>query len=110
MTLSIGLPAPAQTLRCDISSKVQCEPGGAACRRIDAKVWNVVDLGRRTLARCDQRGCDAYPANFVRSGAYTNILVPERSLLAKLSENGSFLEVATLTETVLVSFGTCRGN
>jgi hypothetical protein len=42
-------------------------------------------------------------------GAYTDIFVPGKSLLAKMSETGSFLEVATLTEVVLVSFGSCRG-
>jgi hypothetical protein len=108
--VTIATGAQAQTVHCDISSKMQCEPGGGACQHLRPTVWNVVDFGRHTIARCDQRGCDEFPADFVRSGAYTNILVPGRSLLAKVSETGSFLEVATLTEAVLVSFGSCRRN
>jgi hypothetical protein len=100
-------PAASQVLRRDITFKNQCGPDGR-CQKVSTQLWNVIDPTSRTIMRCDTRGCDSYPAQFIKSGVYTNIEVPARSMLAKVGDAGSFLEVVTLTDSVLVSFGSCR--
>lgn len=107
LLLALGTPASAQEMRCDIAAKYQCAAGGG-CQPIPAKTWNVVDLARKIIGRCDSRGCDFYSAQFARSGAFLNIAVAERGLMAKLGDDGSFTEVATLMGAALVSFGSCR--
>ena len=99
--------AHAQVLRCDINTKYQCAPSGG-CTTVTPTIWNIIDLGKRTVSRCDAKGCDTYPAQFAVSGAFINIALPERGMLAKASADwSSFSEVATLTNVVLVSFGRC---
>ena len=109
LTVSIGslASAHAQVLRCDINTKYQCAPSGG-CTTVTPTIWNIIDLGKRTVSRCDAKGCDTYPAQFAVSGAFINIALPERGMLAKASADwSSFSEVATLTNVVLVSFGRC---
>jgi hypothetical protein len=107
VALLTGAANAQQTLRCDITVKNQCDPSGS-CQQIAANIWNEIDLSSQVVKRCDAKGCDSYQALLSPSGAYTNIIVPGRSILAKLGENGAFLEVVTLAESVLVSFGKCQ--
>jgi hypothetical protein len=39
----------------DIHSKYQSEATGD-CKTMSTSIWNVVDLGRRTISRCDVKG------------------------------------------------------
>jgi hypothetical protein len=100
-------PASAQTLRCTIAVKNQCSPDGE-CKRLTTPLWNEINFSTRIIKRCDSKGCDGYPAQFTNSGQYVNIDVPGHSMIAKLGEQGSFQEVVTLTDSVVVSFGLCR--
>jgi hypothetical protein len=96
-------------LKCEIKEKFVCE-AGAACRSLPAGVWNHVDTVSGTYARCDDaRGCDNYDAHISYHGYFVNIEVPGRGIIATVSKGGSFHEVATITHSVLVSFGTCSG-
>ncbi|CAN7198061.1 hypothetical protein [Ensifer adhaerens] len=99
--------AHAQTLRCDISSKHVCE-ASPGCQSAKLAVFNRIDLQMRTFSRCDSKGCDKYDAVFSASGAFLNIAVPEKGLMAKLDmTEGRFSEVVTLAGQVYVSFGSC---
>ena len=44
----------------------------------------------------------------VRSGEYALIEVSGRVMLAKVNTAGSFMEVVTLTDQALISYGTCK--
>ena len=105
---ALTTPATAQgTLECRVTQKLSCA-AGEGCTPVAATTWNVVDLARQTYARCDQKGCDSYPASFNRSGVFTVIDVPRRGMVAKIADTGGFLEVATIGMIALVSHGTCR--
>jgi hypothetical protein len=108
MLISTG-SAFAEPLKCTISAKYVCTVA-EGCRSVPGSVWNVIDLSRKTYARCDRAGCDTYDARMSQSGAFTNIEVPGRGMLAKLggAEPSDFVEVATLTGTIYNSFGSCR--
>src|SRR5688500_1864224 len=100
-----GLAAP---MRCVVNSKFACTPAGCAGGKIG--MFNLIDIELGKFSRCDASGCDDYSANFGRSGAYFVIDLPGRGMVAKLSTNGAeYLEVATLGNTALISFGTCSG-
>lgn len=104
----LPLPASAQVLRCDIATKYRCDARGG-CQKVAASVWNIIDVARQTIARCDAKGCDTYAAQFAVSGDFVNIALPKNGMLAKVSSDGSsFMETATLTGIALVSFGSCR--
>jgi hypothetical protein len=74
------------------------QSGGLSARR--SGQWG------ETFARCDEKGCDEYPALFTRSGLFTNIVFAPGTL-AKLSDTGSLVEVVTLGMVALVSYGRC---
>ena len=98
--------ASAEPMRCEITSKFSCLPAGCASNQLG--IYNLIDLDRRTISRCDQNGCDTYAANVTRSGAFFVVDVPGRGMLAKLSVDGAdYVELATLGPGVLVSFGHC---
>ena len=100
--------ASAQALRCDIATKYRCDASGG-CQKVAASVWNIIDVAKQTIARCDAKGCDTYSAQFAVSGDFVNIALPMNGMLAKMSSDGSsFMETATLTGVALVSFGSCR--
>lgn len=100
--------AQAQILRCDIASKHRCDAAGG-CVKVASSIWNIIDFPKQTLTRCDEKRCDTYPAQFAVSGAFINVVLLQNGLIAKMSSDGAiFMEVATLTGTALVSFGSCR--
>lgn len=103
--------AEAQPIRsiahCLIVSKFQCDAEG--CRPIQPTIQHFVDLQSGTMSRCDANGCDKHPVDMMRSGAFMNISIPGRGTIAKLSDLGDFMEVATLGNTALISFGRCSG-
>lgn len=106
LLLVYAYPAAAQTLRCVVAAKYDCRREG--CSPSTPTVINVVDLDESRYSRCDARGCDEYQIVQNPSGLFVNIDVPGRGMVAKVSLDGSvFVEVATLADTVLVSFGTC---
>ena len=99
--------ADAQNLRCEIAAKHYCT-ADRGCSATSTPVFNRIDIGRGTYARCDANGCDEYDAVLSSSGKFTLIEVPGRDILAKMSRDGSmFLEVVTLATDVYVSFGSC---
>ena len=74
-----------------------------------AKAWNFIELEKQRFSRCDNAGCDTYPANFSGPTEYLIVEVPRRGVLAKLGRtNGDFMEVATLMTTAILSFGMCK--
>ena len=100
-------PAMATSIRCDISTKYACNRDG--CTPNARTVWNLVDVDRSQYSRCDGKGCDEFQMVQSASGIFVNIDVPGRGVLAKMSRDGSlFVEVTTLADNVLVSFGACR--
>jgi hypothetical protein len=102
------LKGEALKLECEIKERFVCE-AGAACRSLPVEVWNHIDTVSGTYARCtDARGCDNYDARVSYSGYIVNIDVPGRGIIATVSKDGAFHEVATITHSVVVSFGTCK--
>jgi hypothetical protein len=104
----VCVPATAQTLRCEVQSKQECQPT-SGCNPAAMAVFNKIDLDRQTFSRCDSMGCDDYQATFTASGIFMNIDVVGRGLSAKLNtSDNSFLETASMGDIVYVSFGKCR--
>lgn len=111
-------PAVAALLICGIDQKYECGREGCA-PGFAGRVHNRIDLDRGTYARCDDNGCETYPATFWRSGVFTTIEISGHAAIAKLSDTRSdpympgrlarlhLVEVVTLGIIVLVSYGTC---
>jgi hypothetical protein len=100
-------PVVAAPLRCDISTKYACNRDG--CRPDARTIWNLVDVDRSRYSRCDSKGCDDLQMVQSASGIFLNIDVPGKGMLAKMSRDGSsFIEVVTLADYVLISFGSCH--
>ena len=64
---------PAARLRCEAQQKWLCElPDG--CSPIEAaNSWEIVDVDKRTYARCDRAGCDTYEMVMSVSGAFRTV-------------------------------------
>jgi len=68
----------------------------------------LIDTDRKTYSRCDGRGCESYQASFTTSGAFTNIDVPGRGMMAKLGADLAFAEVVSIGLVLIVSHGKCQ--
>ena len=105
--LALATPATAE-MRCDIDSKFQCSAGGG-CKSMDRTIYNLVDLEQLRYSRCDASQCDHMQMNASRSGLFINMEIPGSGMIAKMTLDGSeFTEIATLSTTAFISFGSCR--
>jgi hypothetical protein len=108
LAAALATPAAGQgVFECRTMQKHSCV-AGEGCKPVAATTWSVIDLARQTYARCDQKGCDSYPASFSRSGVFTIVDVPRRGMIAKIADTGAFLEVVTIGMIALASHGECR--
>ena len=114
LAMSLLLPAGAVAHARDISTcvvaeKFHCAPG-AGCQSIKVSVVVRIDWAKAKYSRCDTQGCDDCDMVTQQGGNYINIVpIPPNGSMAKVAlDDGSFLEVATLMLSTLVSFGTCK--
>jgi hypothetical protein len=103
----LSAPASARPVRCAWTQKVQCD-ADASCKALRPVTWGVLDRAAKTYSRCDRAGCDTYPATLRQSGAYSIVDLPGRGAFAKVAQDGTATEVATLGASVIVSHGRCR--
>ena len=107
LVLAAATPAWTAEVRCEIDAKFAC--GLSGCRESAVTVWNLIDIDALRFSRCDRKGCDHYAMSQTVSGAFTNIEVPGRGMIAKVSLDGSqYVEVVTLGTDVLISYGSCQ--
>jgi hypothetical protein len=83
-----------------ICSEIECEDGPNG---VDVS-WNPSSGQYR---RCDKNGCDVYKPVASMSGTYTVLSFPENGMLAKISNRGDIVEVATMMNTAFVKHGQC---
>src|SRR5262249_25525019 len=99
--------AYANEITCEIHEAYACQPKAGCIKHVSGSI-NRVDPDRKKYIRCDQKGCDEYDMKLVRSGEYALIEVSGRGMLAKINTAGSFMEVVTLMDQALISYGTCK--
>jgi hypothetical protein len=105
--LAVPAPLAAETLTCTPSKKFYCSPEG--CKAVPAKVRVVIDTDKQTYSRCDRNGCDKYDATVNMGGIYLNVLVPGKSVTAKVEfPSLQYLEVASLGLGMYASYGRCK--
>ncbi len=57
----------AAPITCSIDEKFSC--GSRGCEAVSPRsAYNLINDERQTFSRCDDKGCDDYPAIFTRSG------------------------------------------
>jgi hypothetical protein len=101
------IPANSAELKCEFGSRFWCDSGG--CKTSKSKVWNLIDVERSRLSRCDNNGCDHYPIISDPSGLFVNIIVPGRSMFVKLTRDASeYAEMVTMGMSFQLSFGSCK--
>jgi hypothetical protein len=104
-------PLPNHFTRCTATKKIVCENG--ECKDAPPTVFFLLGRqgDRNTYSRCDQQGCDTYDAMIKKAGLFENWqLVEPQGVIFKrtLSDDQSFVVVATLGLQVYVSFGQCE--
>lgn len=95
----------AATVKCQITQKYNCSSN--SCENVVPTITSHIDTKGSTYSRCDAKGCDDYRASVTKSGDFINIALPERGMLAKISIDNGFVEVATVGLTTLISYGVC---
>ncbi len=58
--------------------------------------------------RCDAKDCDSYQPKVGYSGIWTNIAIPDNGMMARITADGQYMEVATLNDVALVYHGQCK--
>ena len=104
-------PLPKHFARCTATKKFVCVDG--ECKEAAPTVFFLLgsEGDKKTYSRCDQQGCETYDAITKDAGLYENWQLAEpQGIIFKrtLSDDQSFLEVATLGLQVYVSFGQCE--
>ncbi len=102
---------PRHFARCTATRKIVCEDG--ECKSVPPTVFFLLGkhADRNNYSRCDQQGCDTYEAMIKKAGLFENWqLVEPQGVIFKraLSEDQSFVEVATLGLQVYISTGHCK--
>ncbi len=104
-------PLPDHFSRCTATKRIVCEVG--ECKDVKPTVFFLLgsEGDKKTHSRCDQQGCETYNAVVKEAGLYENwqLADPQGVIFKRtLSEDQSFVEVATLGLQVYVSFGQCE--
>ena len=96
-------------------STLECRPNaGRICSAEGCKDIKPVTFIRWTPAsaryeRCGGSSpCDPYTVQLSHSGSYTNLVVPERGMMARVTAGGEFVEVLTQMSAVYVYHGQCQ--
>jgi hypothetical protein len=99
--------AKVQTLNCQVSSGQICGLEGCkSAKPVTSVRWHP---NSKKYQRCGGNAqCDDYTAQVAYSGSWANISVPERSMLARLTASGQFVEVVTQMDSVYVYHGQCQ--
>lgn len=105
LTLSISAPPAVAAIKCTFIQRERCQPG-QPCSTVKPVTWAHVDSIKQTYARCDAKGCDTYPAPARKSGYWTLFDIG-RGMIAKLGAGGELVEIVTLNDVALVSYGRC---
>jgi hypothetical protein len=101
-------PVAAAPLQCTFDHRLECDRRGCEPASV-VGIWDQIDQVRGSYARCSWRGCDAYAAGFMRSGAFTVISLPGINVMAKLSvPERDLVEVGILGMNVVISYGSCH--
>ena len=104
--LAVSEPSAAETLTCTPSQKFFCSKEG--CKTAPAKVRTVIDTDMQTYSRCDSNSCDKYDATMSMGAVYLNVLVPGKSVTAKIEfPSLQYFETVSLGLGVYTSFGKC---
>jgi len=99
--------ASVQTLECQMSSGQVCGPQG--CKSLKPVTYVRWHPNTKQYQRCGgDSPCDSYEAQVSYSGAWANIAMPERSIMARLTASGQFLEGLTQMDAVYVYHGQCQ--
>jgi hypothetical protein len=119
MLVALPYAATAAPIICGTDQKFACTRKG--CDPLPAnRAYTRIDFERRIYARCDDRGCDEYPATILQSGAYINIELPGHAAFAKLSDTRNdplfveelqalhLVESVSMGLVVWISYGTCH--
>jgi hypothetical protein len=94
------------SLECRPTRTDVCKPGG--CTSGEPRVWQAFEPSTGTYKRCDEKGCDAYPAHVSYSGAWANIVVPDHAMLARITASSDYYEIVTQMDVALIYRGRCR--
>ena len=102
---------PKHFSRCTASKMFVCEDG--ECKDVKPTVFFLLGSGgeKKLYSRCDRQGCDTYEAMVKKAGLFENWQPTEpQGIIFKrtLSDDQTFLEVATLGMQVYVSTGRCE--
>lgn len=99
--------AKAQTLNCQMSRGQICGPDG--CESVKPVTHVQWHPNEKKYQRCGGSSpCDDYDAQVSYSGSWANIAVPDRSMMARLTASGQFVEVLTQMDSVYVYHGQCQ--
>jgi hypothetical protein len=106
IVLSLCLVAPAQSKDCVVATALVCDTG--ICKTMPNSILIKVDARKKSVSRCDEKGCDEFRVEIFQSGEMSNLSNGPQGYLLKLSDvDQSFVEVATLTTVVFLKFGRC---
>lgn len=103
---SKSLEMTANEWKCSVTSKFVCTKN--KCEKIqDADSYIQLDIKRKLYQRCDSKGCTNADVFIEKGGIYTHFLMHSPNIFKVRNDGSEFVDVATIFETALVSYGNC---
>lgn len=104
---SSSLENIAKEWSCETFKKYSCNEKNG-CNEIDGGLVSIrLDLNAEKYFRCDSKGCESSGAKIFSSGIYTYFDLGSGAVFKVLNDGSSFVDIATLMDTVLISYGVC---
>jgi hypothetical protein len=95
----------ARSVTCTVEKSSVCTSG--ECKpSTPSKTWTVIGIDH--LQRCDDKGCDRHTIKRTKSGAFTNVQIPNTPYILRYDEQLKFTEVNAFGLDLIVHSGVCK--
>jgi hypothetical protein len=78
------------------------------CTQTDIIKDDRIIVNTSDIQLCEKSKCTTYPAEFSKSGVFTNVSIGNRGYILKIDDEGNFMQVSSIMLKILYKVGVCR--
>jgi len=78
------------------------------CTQTDITKDDRIIVNTSDIQLCERSKCTTYPAEFSKSGVFTNISIGNRGYILKIDDEGNFMQVSSIMLKIIYKVGVCK--
>ena len=78
------------------------------CVQTDINKDDRIIVNKSEIQLCERSKCTTYPAEFSKSGVFTNISIGNRGYILKIDDEGNFMQVSSIMLKIIYKVGVCK--